>query len=62
VPEDAALDAQQRQLSHILENAPAVAEAHRQLQASCLANTAWNIEQWAPHMLATAVSIAQKWK
>jgi len=60
--EDAGLYAQQLQLSRILENAPAFAEAHRQLQASSLAHTAWNIEGWAPHMLETAVSIAQKWK
>ena len=53
---------QHQQLSRFLETAPAVAEAQRQLQASALANTDWKTEQWAPHMLETAISIAQKWK
>ncbi|MDJ0364800.1 DUF692 family protein [Hymenobacter sp. H14-R3] len=62
VAEDAQLHAQQAQLSHILESAPSVAEAQRQLQASALAATAWQPETWEPHMLETAVRIAQKWK
>jgi uncharacterized protein (UPF0276 family) len=60
--EDAQLHAQQLQLSHILETAPSFEEAQRLLHASPLANTDWQVEQWAPHMLETARSIAQKWK
>lgn len=62
VAEDAQLHAQQQQLSHILETASSFAEAQRQLQTSSLAHTAWKIEDWEPHMLETALSIAQKWK
>jgi uncharacterized protein (UPF0276 family) len=60
--EDATLHEQQVQLSHILETAPSFEEAQRRLQSSSLANTDWKVEQWKPHMLETAVSIAQKWK
>ncbi|RPD50464.1 DUF692 family protein [Hymenobacter sediminis] len=60
--EDAQLHAHQQQLSHILETAPSFAEAQRQLHASALASSDWKLEQWAPYMLETAVSIAQKWK
>ena len=60
--EDAALYAQQIQLSTILETASSFEEAQRRLQSSSLANTDWKVEQWEPHMLETAVSIAQKWK
>ncbi|OON67857.1 DUF692 family multinuclear iron-containing protein [Hymenobacter sp. CRA2] len=60
--EDAALHEQQRQLSHILETATSCEQAREQLQASALAHTDWRIEQWEPHMLETAVRIAQKWK
>lgn len=60
--EDARLHAHQQQLSHILETAPSFAEAQRLLHASALASSDWKLEQWAPHMLETAVSIAQKWK
>ncbi|TGE06307.1 multinuclear nonheme iron-dependent oxidase [Hymenobacter fodinae] len=62
VAEDAELEAQQQQLSNILETAPSFEAARQQLHASSLANTAWNIEGWEPHMLETAISIAQKWK
>jgi hypothetical protein len=34
----------------------------RSLRNSILANTSWNIEAWNPHMLETAIAIAQKWK
>ncbi|MBX0291654.1 DUF692 domain-containing protein [Hymenobacter sp. HSC-4F20] len=60
--EDGQLYAHQQHLSHILETAPTLAEAQRLLHASALASSAWKLEQWAPHMLETAVSIAQKWK
>lgn len=60
--EDLALHEQQAQLSTILETASSFEEAQRRLRASSLANTDWKVEQWEPHMLETAVSIAQKWK
>ena len=60
--EDERLHHQQQQLSHILETAPSFAEAQRQLQASSLAYSDWQIERWQPYMLETARSIAQKWK
>jgi len=62
VPEDEMLHDQQRQLSHILETAPSVGEAQRLLHASSLAGTDWQLEQWKPHMLETALHLAQKWK
>ncbi len=60
--EDEHLHQQQAQLSQILESAASLGDAQRQLAASSLAHTAWEVEQWAPHMLETALSIAQKWK
>ncbi|WP_246000679.1 multinuclear nonheme iron-dependent oxidase [Pontibacter diazotrophicus] len=62
VVEDDMLHDQQLQLSHILETAPSYEEARRLLFTSSLAGSDWKIENWAPHMLETAVSIAQKWK
>jgi uncharacterized protein (UPF0276 family) len=59
---DETLSEQQHLLSHLLETAPSVAAAQLQLNASPLANTNWQIEKWEPHMLETAISIAQKWK
>jgi uncharacterized protein (UPF0276 family) len=61
-PEDSQLHEQQMQLSDILESAATFEEAHRLLHASSLANSDWKIEAWEPHMLETAVRIAQKWK
>lgn len=60
--EDRQLHEQQMQLSCILESAATFEEAHRRLHTSSLANSDWNIEAWEPHMLETAVRIAQKWK
>lgn len=60
-PEDEQLYQQQRQLALLLENTPSFEQAQRQIQAT-LANTDWQVEKWAPHMLETAISIAQKWK
>lgn len=59
---DAGLQAQQRELSTILETAVDYAQAHQLLLVSTLANSAWAIEQWEPAMLETAVAIAQKWQ
>ena len=60
--QDAQLHEQQRQLSQILETAASLSEAQQRLGASALAHSAWQIEQWEPYMLETAISIAQKWK
>lgn len=60
--EDSDLYRQQVQLSRILETAGSVSEARRMLVSSDLHNTAWEVENWAPYMLETAMSIAQKWK
>jgi uncharacterized protein (UPF0276 family) len=60
--QDAQLHEQQRQLSHILETAASLPEAQQRLRASALAHSAWQVEQWEPYMLETAISIAQKWK
>jgi len=60
--EDPDLYKQQMQLSHILETAANVSEAHAMLRASDLRNNAWEVENWAPYMLETAMAIAQKWK
>jgi uncharacterized protein (UPF0276 family) len=60
--EDELLARQQLELSNILENAADHQEAQRMLQASSLFQSSWHIENWAPHMLETALQIAQKWK
>ncbi|QCR24856.1 hypothetical protein C1N53_03065 [Pontibacter sp. SGAir0037] len=60
--EDKTLQAQQYTLSHILETATSYEEALQLLRSSSLANSEWQIESWAPHMLETAISIAQKWR
>lgn len=60
--EDHLLYAQQLQLSKILENAGSLESAQQQLQTSALANSDWEIEQWQPYMLETALAIAQKWR
>jgi len=62
VVEDDMLHNQQLQLSHILETAPSYEGARQLLLTSSLAGSAWKVEDWEPHMLETAVSIAQKWK
>ena len=54
--------AQQLTLSEILETATDGTAARAALQSSSLAGTAWKFENWPPHMLETAVRIAQKWK
>ncbi|QRR00901.1 multinuclear nonheme iron-dependent oxidase [Dyadobacter sandarakinus] len=60
--EDPELHGQQMQLSRILETAGNAGEARSMLLSSSLHNTAWEVENWAPYMLETAISIAQKWK
>ena len=60
--EDPALYAQQLELSDILENAVDAKHADGLLRASTLAQSAWEVERWAPDMLETALRIAQKWK
>lgn len=62
VPESLELYEQQLVLSSILEQAADTNEAHRLLMDSSLANSAWQIENWSPYMLETALRIAQKWK
>ncbi len=60
--EDATLHTQQQELSQILEGAADYEAAVAQLQSSTLAHSAWQIEDWAPHMVETVLKIAQKWK
>lgn len=60
--EDPDLHRQQIQLSRILETAGNISEAKAMLLSSDLCNSAWEVENWAPYMLETAISIAQKWK
>jgi hypothetical protein len=60
--EDSLLQIQQLELSNILETAGSYQQAQQWLHQSALANTAWEIENWEPHMLETAIAIAQKWK
>jgi len=62
VIEDEALYAQQLQLSSILESAVSYEEALGLLRASSLSHSDWEIENWDPAMLETAMKIAQKWK
>lgn len=53
---------QQVELSAILEIAADHAHAQHLLSASSLVNSDWKVESWEPHMLETAMAIAQKWK
>jgi hypothetical protein len=62
VAEDDTLFQQQRELSRILESGMSYSDAITALNHSSLAQTAWNIEQWDPAMLETAMQIARKWK
>lgn len=60
--EDLDLYQQQVQLSNILETAGSVEEARMLLNTSDLRGSEWDVENWAPHMLETAIAIAQKWR
>ena len=59
---DIALQAEQLELSGILESATDYKDAQRRLANSALANTAWQVENWSSHMLEAVIQIAQKWK
>lgn len=61
-PDDQALHDQQMALSTILEMAVDYEQALSLLRGSELANSAWQVEQWEPFMLETALAIAQKWQ
>jgi uncharacterized protein len=60
--EDLVLAQQQQMLSDILENATDWQAANALLLQSELRNSAWQVENWQPYMLQTALSIAQKWR
>ncbi len=60
--QDARLHSQQRELATILETAGNYQQAQTLLAQSSLAQSAWQIEQWDPAMLETALAIAQKWR
>ena len=60
--EDLLLHEQQRNLSAILETANGYEHALKLLRSSNLSGTEWEVEKWEPHMLETAIAIAQKWK
>ena len=60
--EDEILYAQQLQLSSILETAASYEEAIGLLRKSSLSHSEWQVENWQPAMLETAMKIAQKWK
>lgn len=62
VPESLQLHQQQLELSSILERASDYGEAVHLLANSSLAHSGWQIENWSPYMLETALRIAQKWK
>jgi uncharacterized protein len=62
VAEDPLLASQQQELSAILENAINYENAVTLLSNSGLAHSDWNVEEWSPYMLETAMRIAQKWK
>src|SRR5258708_11328910 len=60
--EDEILYEQQLQLSAILETATSYEEALGLLRQSSLSHSDWEIENWEPALLETAMRIAQKWK
>ena len=60
--EDLLLQEQQKNLSGILETANSYEHALKLLRSSNLSGTEWEVEKWKPHMLETAIAIAQKWK
>jgi uncharacterized protein len=62
VPTDPPLHLQQQELSDILENAIDFDDASERIKNSSLANSEWKTEDWSPHMLLTAMQIAQKWR
>jgi hypothetical protein len=50
------------ELSFILETSASYEDAIHSLNESSLAHSAWQIEDWKPYMIETAIKIAQKWK
>lgn len=62
IVKDEILYQQQIQLSNILETSNSYEDAIHRLNKSTLANSDWKIENWEPHMIETAICIAQKWK
>ncbi|HLG38337.1 MAG TPA: DUF692 family protein [Chitinophagaceae bacterium] len=60
--EDENLYNQQLQLSSILETSKSCEDALHLLNHSSLAHSDWNVENWEPCMIETAMKIAQKWK
>ncbi|MFC0773777.1 multinuclear nonheme iron-dependent oxidase [Terrimonas alba] len=62
IVEDETLYQQQSELSFILESSASYNEAMHLLKKSSLASSAWQIENWEPYMIETAIKIAQKWK
>lgn len=60
--QDETLHQEQIQLSNILENTTDYATAKTELLNSNLANSRWDVENWNPLMLETAIAIAQKWQ
>jgi len=61
IAEDEALYQQQLELSMILESSASYEDALHRLNKSSLAHSDWQIENWAPYMIETAIKIAQKW-
>jgi uncharacterized protein (UPF0276 family) len=62
IVEDETLYQQQLELSFILESSVSYDDAIHLLNKSSLASSDWQIENWEPYMIETAVKIAQKWK
>ncbi len=60
--EDEWLYRQQTELSTILESSLSYEDARLLLDRPSLANSMWQVENWDPAMIETAIKIAQKWK
>ena len=60
--ENQLLHRQQLDLSAILETSTDTRQAQQLLVDSSLAHTDWNVENWQPSMLETAIAIARKWQ
>lgn len=60
--EDEWLYRQQEELSTILESSRSYEDARLLLDRSSLAHSGWQVENWDPAMIETAIKIAQKWK
>jgi uncharacterized protein len=60
--QDEGLYAEQMELTSLLENAASASALIADMGQSSLAQSEWQVEQWQPAMLETAMRIAQKWK